>query len=907
MVKNLRALIVEDSEDDTLLDVRQLEREGYKVDFVRVDSEEELAKALNEREWDVVLSDYTLPRFSGIESLELVRRKFKHLPFIFVSGTLGEDKAVEAMRNGASDYVLKNNLNRLAPAVARELREVELRRKSDKAEKDLIESERRFRLLAEAAREALVFHDNGILLQANDQFFKLFGYEPKELIRQYFIPVTVPPESVDVVSKMVQEKSLDTYEAMGIKKDGTKFPVEVRARYINVDGRDIRVATILDISERKIAVDTIRAAVQRLSLATELSGIGIVEVNLLRKEATCDAKASKVLGIHTNHKLTLEEMRQLVSPDDFKRAADLLRHVLSKKKPGSIELDIRHQDGTMSNIEGAIGLIDKGTSETVSAVCVILDVTSRYQAIEKIRQQAALLDASHDAISVLDLGGGIVFWNKGAEELYGWKASEIGDLNQPFTPPDDTVGASNVGGGSINAAGNGIALTGEMERAALSSTLAEGRWEGELHQKTRSGKEIVILSRWTLIRDKDDMPRSILVISTDITEQKALELQYRRSQRMEILGKLAGGIAHDFSNLLTPIGISLDALRKKHARDESTLRVLSLLDSTVSKGSGVLKQILAFARGSETQRELIDPSVELEDIKRMVDNTFPRTITSNVNVEKGCWLFLADKTQVHQVLMNLCINARDAMPKGGDLTIRATSITIDRHYAALSGGAKVGHYVALEVSDTGAGIKKENLYKIFDPFFTTKEQGKGTGLGLSIVQGIIDSHGGFIEVDSEMNKGTTFKVYFPSVESEEPAATTVQEGNPEQGHGELLLIADNDPAIREITESTLKAYGYKVLLASDGSEAVALLAKHIDKVKLAITDMILPIMDGAATIWALRKLNPDLEIIATTTFMDDIRNYDSLETTVSVLRKPYTARKLLNSISQSLGHAKNGG
>ncbi|MCL5020105.1 MAG: response regulator [Bacteroidetes bacterium] len=787
MGKHLRALIVEDSENDTLLNVRQLEREGYHVQYLRVDTQEDLEKALEENEWDVVLSDYTLPHFSGIESLELVRKKSKYLPFIFVSGTLGEDKAVEAVRNGANDYVLKSNLKRLPPAIARELRDVELRKKSDRSEIELHES------------------------------------------------------------------------------------------------------------------------LQRLSMATELAGIGILELDLVDASATCDAKAAKVFGLRPSHRITLKEWKQTVAAEDFVRMGRLFKEILTSGKPEALEFTIKRPDGSARNVEGFVGLFENRTGTPTRAVGVVLDVTERNEAVEKIREQAALLDASHDAISVLDLKTGIAFWNKGAEELYGWNVAEVFKANPQYAPIEDSENGTEVNWGAGDLVLTNLGFSDDAHRAALSSTLAEGRWEGELSQKKRNGKEIIVLSRWTLIRDKAERPRSILIISTDITEQKALDLQYRRSQRMEILGKLASGIAHDFSNLLTPIGISLDSLSKKYARDKSTIRVLSLLESTVNKGSGVLKQILAFARGSETQRELIDPVVELEDIKRIIENTFPKTVSADLSVEKGCWLFLADKTQLHQVLMNLSINARDAMPKGGKLTIAAKSITIDRHYASMSGAARPGHYVLIEVTDTGTGIEKANIEKIFDPFFTTKDTGKGTGLGLSIVQGIVDGHGGFIEVESEINKGTTFRVYFPSVESEEPAVVAQHEGIPEPGKGELIIIADNDPAIREITETSLKANGYMVLAASDGSEVVALFAKNFDNVALVITDMSMPIMDGVATIRALRKLKPDSKIIATTTFMDDIHNYDSIDSTVVFLKKPYTARKLLHAISQTIQSVPVGG
>lgn len=779
MKKKMGVLIIEDSENDTLLEVKQLERLGYNVDYLRVESGMELRAALEKQEWDVVLSDFVMPHFSGNEALEIVRKKSKYLPFIFVSGMIGEDRAVEAMRNGANDYVLKDNLKRLGPSIERELRDTQLRIKSEKAEEELHESEKRYRTLVTFLLDAL---------------------------------------------------------------------------YVHVDSR-----------------------------------IAFVNPTLCQ-----------LLGADDPSQLIGKSVFEIVHPEYHEKVRERWNLVFSGQPVPPIEEKFIRLDGSVVDVEVSAVAIDWQGSKGIQVIA--RDITERNQAAEKIREQADLLNESHDAISVLDLKMGLVFWNRGAEELYGWKALEVfGKSQWQFfveRPAVDEGVDKNDGKTDLN----NLAFIDDAHRSAFTCTLANGRWEGELHQKTRSGKEVIVLSRWTLIRDKGDRPKSILLISTDITEQKSLEVQYRRTQRMEILGSLASGIAHDLNNVLTPITLGLETLQRKYADDQKTIRLLSTLESTINRGTGVVKQILTFARGSEVKRAPLELAAVVEDMKRIIEDTFPKSITADVNVQQGTWLILGDKTQIQQVLMNLCVNARDAMPEGGRLTISAKSVVIDESYAKMSKGVKSGDYVMVQVSDTGTGIEKENLEKLFEPFFTTKESEKGTGLGLSIVQGIVKGHGGFIEVESELNKGTTFKVYLPLVTPQEAPLHLELDVKPQFGQGELIIIVDDEAAIREITKSTLEAYGYTVLDAEDGSEAVALFVRHSNKVALVLTDIVMPIMDGVATIHALRKLNPDLKIIATTAYSDTSQHGDLQGTVNAVLKKPYTAATLMNCITQVLAH-----
>ncbi|MGL5879321.1 MAG: ATP-binding protein, partial [Xenococcaceae cyanobacterium] len=361
----------------------------------------------------------------------------------------------------------------------------------------------------------------------------------------------------------------------------------------------------------------------------------------------------------------------------------------------------------------------------------------RKQAEQKIREQAALLDVVTDAIYVKDLNRRILLWNKCAEDMYGWLAEEVlGQNCHDFFYQEQLV---------------------ELEQGWM-SVLEKGEWQGELHKLTKSGDKIVVSSRWTLVRDRHQQPKAILAVDTDITEKKQLEAQFFRAQRLESLGTLASGIAHDLNNILTPILAASQLLPLKLVdADKQTRDLLKIVEDSSKRGADLVRQILSFARGVEGKRTNLQLGHLILEIARIAKSTFPKSIAICKDISsRSLWTVSADPTQIHQVFMNLCVNARDAMPNGGTLSLAAENVVLDENFAKIYLDAKVGHYVAIAVTDTGCGIAKEVLERIFEPFFTTKELGKGTGLGLSTALGIIKSHGGFVTVESELDRGTTF-------------------------------------------------------------------------------------------------------------------------------------------------------
>jgi PAS domain S-box-containing protein len=769
MAPYLRVLIVEDSEDDTLLTLRELRRGGYTLDYVRVDTPQTMHSVLKQQPWDIVIADYTLPAFSAPEALKLLQSLKLDLPFIIVSGTIGEDIAVTAMKAGAHDYIIKGNLVRLVPAVERELREAQERYKRHSAEEALRDSEARYRLLFESNPHPMWVFDSETLafLAVNRAAIAHYGYEEAEFLKMKITDIR-PPQYIPALHQRLSAITATTHESVEIgnnqvgvwkhrKKNGTLIDVEVVTHALTFDGR---------------------------------------EANLV--------------------------------------------------------------------------LVD--------------DITHRLQAEQKIREQAALLDVATDAIFERDMAHNILFWNKGAERLYGWEAVEVIGKNavellyslEKALPPFDTIQATLV---------------------------KDGQWQGELQQITKSRKDITVESRWTLVCDETGKPKSILTVSTDITEKKQLEAQFLRGQRLESLGTLASGIAHDFNNILTPILAVAQLLPLKLPNiDEGTQQLLKILEDSAKRGADLVKQILSFTRGVEGSRTIIQVRHLLSDIGQVARRTFPKSIETQMDITRDLWTVFADPTQLHQVFMNLAVNAHDAMPDGGTLIISAENLWIEESYARMYVDAKVGPYIAIAITDTGVGIAPEIMDRIFDPFFTTKEVGKGTGLGLSTVVGIIKSHGGFVTLHSEVGKGSCFQVYLPSSQLGDTQITADEEIL--NGNGELILVVDDESTICEIAKTTLETHNYRVLSACDGIEALALYAQEKNNISAVLIDMMMPGMDGSTTILTLQSMNSHVKIIAMSGLIVNWSNAQKMSLGITkFLPKPFTSQALLSTLQQVLGNS----
>jgi two-component system, cell cycle sensor histidine kinase and response regulator CckA len=517
------------------------------------------------------------------------------------------------------------------------------------------------------------------------------------------------------------------------------------------------------------------------------------------------------------------------------------------------------------------------------------DVTDEHERRERLaereatlREQAALLDESQDAIVVRDLAGEVTYWNAGAERLYGWSAAEAG--GRPLT---ELVSAD----------------AAAAERATR-AVLADGAWRGEHRHRSRDGDEVVVEARWILLRDAHGTPTSILVTDTDVTERRRIEQQLLRAQRMESIGTLAGGIAHDLNNVLAPILLAVELIAVEE-EDEHKRELLRTVESSAQRGAEMVRQVLSFARGVSGERVELDVRELVDDVLGIVRDAFPRDVRLEPRVHAPLAPVNGDATQLHQVLMNLLVNARDAMPNGGTVRLRATTVVLDEQYAAVTPDVSAGTYVAIEVEDDGHGMRPEVVDRVFEPFFTTKAHGEGTGLGLSTSLAIVRGHGGHIRVYSEPGRGTTFRVHLPVASDPGGARVdTTGEAPPSdlpRGRGERVLVVDDEDAVRDITRQTLEAFGYEVVVAGDGAEAVALFARDPAGYDLVITDVTMPVMDGPATVHAVRSIREGVPVIATSG-LDGNGNVGKAAATgvEHFLGKPYTALTLLELVRRVL-------
>jgi PAS domain S-box-containing protein len=754
----MQLLHLEDSPSDAELIGMLLKREWPDCKIHHVSTSAEYLRALDTEKFELILSDYTLPGFDGLAALAMARTRCPQTPFVFLSGTIGEERAVEALKRGATDYVIKDRPTRLVPAIRQAfalLDEAQRRRRTEAA---LRENEERFRQITENVVELIALLD-----------------------------------------------------------------LEGRRTYANPAYREL-------LGEAAVAVGS----------------DGFREVH----------------------------------PEDVARAASIFSEAIRTGATQRGEYRLQLKDGSVRQLESHASVLRDAAGTIANVLLVSRDVTARREAEAQLREQASLLDRARDAIIATDLDHRIAYWNASAERLYGLKAGEV--FGHRLTELE-------LGYDPVKFA------------AARAQLLVSGEWRGDFRLRTKSGDTVLVESTWSLVMENDGRPRSILYIDTDVTERKKLETQLLRSQRMESIGTLAGGVAHDLNNVLTPIILSIELLALKLTSEEDR-QLIEKTKASATHGAALVQQLLAFARGADAKRTRLDPAVALADLRPLIRQSLPAQIDLLIGTkEKAPWPIQADATQFNQVMINLCINARDAMPQGGRLEIATANVNVDAALADANQGARPGPYVRISVIDSGTGIPQPIIDKIFDPFFTTKAAGKGTGLGLSMVAGILKSHAGFVQVESEAGRGATFHLFFPAVP--EPAPTVGAIEPPlARGTGEGILLVDDEPVVRDTLQLLLQRAGYRVFPAGDGTAAVAEYDRRRDEIAIVITDMMLPDQLGTQVVKTLRARCATLPVIAISGMMGS-GNFDELlsfKPTVDCLAKPLSPSALLGAVRRGL-------
>lgn len=571
--------------------------------------------------------------------------------------------------------------------------------------------------------------------------------------------------------------------------------------------------------------------------------------------------------------------KRFVHPDDLDRSARMWQVSIESGEPYESEYRMRRADGSYRWMLGRALPMRDSDGAIVKWIGTRTDIHELKEAEARITEQAHLLDQAQDAIAVLDRDRRIIYWNRGAQRLHGWTADEaIGRRADELHCPDS---------------------------AQLDGILAElehdHEWSGELTLVDRDGAELIVEGRWTVLSNGEGGGGrgAVLAVNTDVTERKRIEAHLLRTQRLESIGTLAGGMAHDLNNLLAPIVVGVGLVRRDDD-DAETRQILETIEASAQRATKLVDQVLSFARGTVGARERVSLDSVLEEFMLIAASTFPADIVVEHQLDDDLWDLMGDATQLHQVFLNLCINARDAMPTGGTLLVRAANVELGDDEAA-ERGVEPGRYVMVAVHDDGTGIPPELIDRIFEPFLTTKQTGSGTGLGLSTVIGIVTGHGGAVTVESELGSGSVFEVYLPAVAEPvgiERADDPPRRVAPGTRSGDTVLVVDDEVMILELTRRVLETAGYRVMTAGDGQAALATFEAHRNAIGLVLTDMMMPRMDGHELCRALLEVDPELPMV----MMSGVVGPAELEMAGvrQVLSKPFSTDQLLAVVGETL-------
>ncbi len=773
MDKPLRILHLEDDPDFVSLVSDMLKEEGLAAEMTPTHNFQSFISALDEKPFDLILADYSLPTCNGLQALQAVRKRDPNTPFVLISGTIGEHAAIECLRCGATDYVLKNKLERLAPTVRRAVQEAAEREHRQRAESELIRREKYFRTLTEHSLDVLtILNGEGIFLYNSPSLKTVLGYEPKDLAGQNAFGLVHPedlPGVMDAFRRALENPSeVITHEFRYHHGNGSWCHLEVvgQNRLSDPEIAGVVINT-RDISERKRAAE-----------------------NLEKSQASL-------------------------------AAAQRIAHL------GSWELDLKNPD---------------------------------------------------------DLNSNEVRWSDETYRIFGYEPRQIAITTEivfKAVHPDD--------------------------RPQLLTVIADAVKKGDAYDIEHrillpNGQERYVRARGEIVKDAAGKPVQIHGIVMDITERRQLGEQLRQSQKMEAIGQLAGGVAHDFNNILTVIHGHASLLLVDTSVTKNAARSAQQIAQAAERAAGLTRQLLTFSRRQVMQPRRLDLNEVVSNMTMMLGRILGEDIALQLNYWPQPAFVKADASMIEQVLLNLVVNARDAMPKGGQLAIKIALSKATSPQRAFGAGSRATEFVCLNVTDNGSGIDPETLRHIFEPFFTTKEVGKGTGLGLATVYGIVNQHQGWIEVDSEIGRGSTFRVFLPAAKEPTVAQEAKAARQAIRGGTETILVVEDEIAVRELVCSVLGGHGYKILEAETGVKALDIWERNKKKIDLLLTDLVMPDhLNGRELAEKLREDKPKLKVIFTSGYSAEVVGKDFIvQRGLHYLQKPYDPQKLALTVRDCL-------
>jgi PAS domain S-box-containing protein len=749
------------------------------------------------------------------------------------------------------------------------------------AEEAVRENEAQFRTLANAIPQLCwMANADGWVFWYNQRWYEYTGTRPEQMEGWGWQSAHDPEKLAKVLEHW--KASLATGEPFDMVfplrgADGVFHPFLTRVVPIrDSDGKVTRwFGTNTDISVLRKTEEALRDSEERLRLAQQVTRIGTFEWNVQTGVNHWTPELEAIYGLPPGGFAgTQRAWEELVHLAD---RPEVVRRVEQALETGSFEAEWRVilPNGAVRWLFGRAWLFKNDSGESLRLIGVNIDITERKLAEEALQQKTELVNYSHDAIITADKNRVIVTWNKGSEEIYGWTEAEaLKNVMHRLLHTESPISIADI--------------DQKLSR--------DGRWDGELVHTRRDGKQIIVESRQILRRDAAGVVIGVLEINRDISDRKRLEDQFRQAQKLEGIGRLAGGVAHDFNNLLTVISgyaqMVLEDLAVQHPSREPLIEI----SKAAARASGLTRQLLIFSR-----RQVSEPrNIILNDLVRDFEKMLRRLIGEDINLvlslDSRDDVIRADAGQIEQVILNLTVNARDAMPKGGTLSIETSSLLADEEFAHKHLSVRPGLYVVLMVSDTGVGMSPEVKAHLFEPFFTTKEAGKGTGLGLSTVYGIVKQSEGSIWVYSEPGRGTTFRILFPAVEAEgepaRPAPLKVQFGS------DTILLAEDELGVRDFVRQILERHGYTVLEASNGREALEFARKYAGPIHIVIADVVMPEMGGAELASQFGAERPGIPVLLMSGYTDQIGRSDEMG--AGYLQKPFTSASLLAQVRAAL-------
>jgi PAS domain S-box-containing protein len=998
----LRVLILEDSPLDAKLAQITLEREGFSLHCEVVDSRDAFQKHLEESEYDLILADYNLRTWTALDALDIVKHSGKDIPLIVVTGTVGDETAVECIKRGAADYVLKDQPIRLPVAVRRALEDKHLRRERTMAEEALRGSEARYRVLFERNLAGIVQTSaDGRILDCNESFARILGYnsreqalgnsiqqhwfnleernkfaeqvkrkgrvrdvelrlrrtdgqavwvlenasfirqsdnqgiafeatlfditdrmkaqedlalfkrsidahydgaywtgadnrfiyvndaacaalgyERKELLGRSILDVNpkASPEGLKRVWEILRSQGFFSTESIHRRKDGSEFPVEIVTTYMRFGGREFSCGFARDITTRKHAEEALRDSEERFRTLVENApvAIGIGRDGL---SIYANQKYLEMFGVESMSELVgrpvaedwVPECRGMIEGRAKLRA-------LGQPVPSSFEATGLRRDGRSfpAHIEVATVNLPDGPA----SLAFITDVSERKSAEEERSRLLTAIEQAAEGVVITDTDGIIQYVNPAFSAITGYSRNEALGQNPRI----------------LKSGEHDSAFYERMWRDLLAGRV----WRGEIVNRRKDGTLYTERMSVTPIHNERGVITHFIAMKEDITAKIHLEAQFRAAQKMEAVGRLAAGVAHDFNNILTIINGYSEMLATLLPEESLGHEYAQEIKGAGNRATGLTRQLLAFTRQQVLAPRLLDLNALVTNIEKMLRRLIGEDIHLSMARAPDLWTIKADPGQIEQVIMNLAVNARDAMPRGGKLTLETSNVEVDEASAARHPPMVAGRFTMLAVTDTGCGMSAETQSHIFEPFFTTKEVGKGTGLGLATVYGIVKQSGGFIWVYSEVGIGTTFKIYLPP-EDEALKVAEAKERTQWSGGTETIMVVEDDPNLRSLVRKFLEGSGYNVVEAHDGQEALLLGRQRHGPIHLLLTDLVMPGMGGRELGDILLELQPELKVLYMSGYTDDtVVRHGELDTSQSFLQKPFTSEALLRKVREIL-------